>query len=62
MDFTNIGQRVRACSAKKLAILAIFRFFFVPETPKYPPPNVKFGTAGGPSVPSAVPNFTLIRE
>jgi len=52
MDFTNIGQGVCHSGAIKLAILANF-WVFETETPEYPPPNVKFGTA---------PNFTLIRE
>jgi len=33
-DFTKMGQVVRSCGAKKLAIVAIFRFF-LPETSKF---------------------------
>ena len=54
-------EKVRPCGAKKLAILAIFHVFG-PETPRYSWISAKFGMEEGPTVPSAVPNFTLIRE
>ena len=64
--FIDIEQGVRPCGAKKLEILAIFRVFFNRK-----PPNIhglawnlarRRGPPRGPAVPSAVPNFTLIRE